>query len=411
MIAKEKLFLVAGNVDDSIKSITPVYDITIFSNFLKFEEYINTTPVVLGSIIVSEKELPFTSTNMSKLLDCLSAPFLKLNGPCIYLISEETPKSVVNEFLELNDIETIVIYQGDLSSRFIGDIISGAGRQADESETEVITYRMRASEYTMAQNVKKYQSDADKYLTDEDLLSEIPELPEPYTNTPPIDILTNIYYVVGKISMERSLFAFIEAQYLALTGKTVLVESDVQYHTLTDMILKSSATFEYIDISDFMTNCSEVIRTIKNSASRLIVLGCKERIRYDYDFIFDILISNLDGFVDYLVKECNFDQTPYSRNYNVVCGDTLPEILECISSLCYDVDEDRVIFIGIRTRDMGEINVSSVEMTDIVRILLEKERLTAQVVSAGGINLKGEQTVYDVLSIIGRGNERQGRGL
>ena len=66
MIAKDKMFIVAGNIDDSIKSVTPIYDISIFPNFLKLEDYINKTPIVLGTIIVSERELPFTGTNMAK---------------------------------------------------------------------------------------------------------------------------------------------------------------------------------------------------------------------------------------------------------------------------------------------------------------------------------------------------------
>lgn len=411
MIAKEKMFLVASNVDDSIKSATPVYDITIFSDWLKFEQYINVTPIVLGSIIVSSRDLQFTSTNMQKLLDCLRAPFLKLTGPCIYLIDNDTPMSTVKKFLDDAEISNVVIYQGDLSANYISSIVSGAGREADESETEVVTYRMRASEYTMAQNIKKYESDMDDYETDEDLLSEVPDLPEPMMGTPTIDVLTNIYYVVGKCSIERSLFAYIEAQYLSLTGKTVIMESDVNYHTLTDMALKSQVTYDYIAVEDFVNNPSDVITRIKGSLSKLIVLGCTKRIIYDYDFIMGILMSTLNGFVDFFVKECNFDQTPYSCNYNIVCGDTVPDVLECVDSLKYDVDENKVIFVGVRTRELGEINISSTEMTDLVRVLLEKEKLQAQVVYAGGVNLKGEEVAYDVFGIIGRGNERQGRGL
>ena len=153
MIAKEKMFIVASNIDDSIKSVTPVYDITIFPNFLKLESYLDSTPAVLGSIIISERELPFTSTNMSRLLEMLAQPFLKLTGSCIYLIGEGTSKDVVSDFLEDNQI-TNIMYQGDLSSRFIADVVSGAARIADESETEIITYHMRASEYAMAQNIK-----------------------------------------------------------------------------------------------------------------------------------------------------------------------------------------------------------------------------------------------------------------
>lgn len=407
-IARDKMFIIASNIDDSIKSVTPVYDISIFPNFIKFEEYINTTPIVLGSIIISERELPFTSSNMSRILDVLSAPFLKLTGSCIYLIGENTPKDMVTDFLEDNGITTIVAYQGDLSSRFISDIVSGAARISDETETEVITYRMRASEYAMSQNVKKYQSDEETYITDEEALSEIPSMEEPVIQVPSVDILSNTYYVVGRLSYERTLFAFIEAQYLSLTGKVLMVESDVQYHRLTDMCLRSDVNFEYIDIMDFTTNPSAIINTIKSSASKLIIIGSKTRHYYDYDFVFDILTSNLLGWVDYFVKECDFSQTPYGQYYNVVCADTVPDILECCSSLAYDIDEEKVIMIGVRTNYKTPTNVSSSEMTDIVRTVLEKNNLIAEVVEANGINLKGDEIIYDVFSIISRGNERQG---
>ena len=408
MIQKEKLFLVASNVDDSIKSVTPIYDITIFPDFLKFEEYINETPIKLGTIIISARELPFTSANMARLLELLAAPFLKLTGNCIYLYDTSVPKQMVEDFIEDNEVSNILTYQGDLSSRFITDIVSGAARLADETATEIVTYRMRASDYITSQNIKKYESDDEEYVTDEESLSNIPSIEEPMVQVPSIDILSNTYYVVGKRSLERTLFAFLEAQYLSLTGKTIIVESDVQFHRLSDIVLRSTASYDFIDIEDFLVNPTQVINYIRSNTSRLIVIGAKNRIVYDYDFVFDILSSNLLGWVDYMVKECEFSQTPYGQRYNIVCADTIPDILECCSSLAYDVDEKNVIMIGLRTSDKSSINVTSLEMTDIVRTVLEKNNLVAQVLSATDINLRGEGIVYDLFSIIGRGNERQG---
>lgn len=408
MIAKEKMFIVAGNIDDSIKSVTPIYDITIFSNFLKLESYLDKTPAVLGSIIISERELPFTSTNMSRILELLSQPFLKLTGACIYLIGESTSKDMVSDFLEDNQITTVIAYQGDLSSRFIADVVSGAARIADESETEVITYRMRASEYAVAQNIKKYESDEGAYETDEEALSNIPTIDEPIIEVPSVDILSNTYYVVGKPSYERTLFAFIEAQYLSLTGKVLMVESDIQYHRLTDMALRTNVKLEYIDITEFILNPSAVVDRIKYVDARIIILGSKTRQYYNYDFVFDVLSSNLMGWIDYFVKECDFSQTPYGSYYNIVCADTVPDVLECCNSLAYDVDENKVIMIGIRTNFKTACNITSSEMTDLCRVVLEKTRLSAEVVEACGIELKGDEVIYDVFSIITRGNERQG---
>ncbi len=408
MMSKEKMFIVASNIDDSIKSATPIYDITVFPNFLALAEFIESTPIVLSTIVVSARELPFTSSNIAKLLDTLSMPFLRITGTVIYLIDMDTPKEMVDSFLEENGIDIIICYQGDLSSRYITEIVSGAARLADETETEVITYRMRASDYALSQNIKKYETDEEGYITDEEALSVIPDMEEPEVQVPTVDILTSVYYVVGKQSIERTLFAFIEAQYLALNGKTLIMESDVQYHRLTDMAKKSSVDFEYYDIEDICANPSMIIGQIKNSVTKFVVIGCVNRVVYDYDFMFDILVSNLTGWVDYFVKECDYSQTPYGQYYSIVCADTVPDILECCNSLAYDIDPEYVKMIGLRTSTKTELNCSSTEMSDICRLVLDKPDLICEVVEANGINLRGDDVVYDVLSVIGRGNERQG---
>ena len=405
---KEKMFVVASNIDDSIKSLTPVYDISIFHTFLQLEELINTTPLKVGTIVISERELPFSNVNMAKLLDMLSAYFLKLTGNCIYLISEETPKQIVVDFLEDNKITNIMIYQGDLSLRFISDIITGAARISDEAETEIVTYRYRATEYAAMQNIKKYQSDDDLYTTDEEQLTDIPPIDEPLIQVPATEITSSTYYVVGKRSMERTLFEFIEAQYLSLTGKTVILESDIEYHRLLDMVSRSGLAVENIDIRDFLTMPLKTIQRIKNSNYMLITITSIDRLEYDYNFIFDILESNLTGWVDYFVKECDFSQTPYGSYYNIVCADTVPDVLECCNSIAYDVDENKVIFIGLRTSNETEVNITSSELTDIVRTVLDKNTLPGQVFVIDGITLKGGELVYDIFSIIARGNQRQG---
>lgn len=407
MISRDKMFVVANNVDDSIKSITPIYDISIFPDFLKFEEYINTTPIVLNTIVISENELPFTSQNIQRLITLLNAPFLKLTGKCLYLVAKSTSIDTVRQFFDSNGIENIVVYQGDLSMRYISEIVSGAARESDESETELVTYRVRADEYVASQSIKMYESDDDKYETDEDLLQDIPPIDEPEPTVPTIDILTTVYYAVGDDCIERTLFAFIESQYLSLTGKTVIMERDSEFHTLTDMVTKSQVSYELIEVKDLFLDITGVLNKIKATTSKLIVLGCKDRMSYDYNFLFDLLISNLTGYVDYFVKECDFNDTPYGSRYNIICPDTVPEILKCINKLKYDVDNN-VMFVGMRTRNLGELNVSTREMTDIVQLLLGKSGIHAEVVTAEGINLKGDKVIYDVLSLIGRGNERQG---
>lgn len=405
-MSKEKMYIVASNVDDSIKAVSSVYEIFIVPTFVEFEKFIEGTPISIDTIIVSANDLPFTSTNMSRLINLVNSRFLKLRKNCIYLVDFDTDLNVVREFLD--DIKDIIVcYQGDLSMQFISDIVDGTGRDSDETETEVATYRMRAKDYVESQNIKKYQTDENRYPTDEDLLSDVPPVEEPRIVLPDVNVTTNVYYVVGKNSIERSLFTFLEAQYLSLIGKVVFMESDLQYHTLSDMVTKSGVSIDFYELLDFKMNPSGVLERIKMSQERLIFIGCKNRMDMDYNFVYDVILSNLEDFVDYFVKECDFDQAPYGSFYNIVCGDTVPEVLECVNSLKYDIDPECVSFVGLRTRDIAPVNIYSQEMASIIQVLMHNDKVKAEVISAYGVRMRKEGFIYDLSSIIGGGNPRQ----
>lgn len=405
MISRNKLFIVASNVDESIKSQTVVYDVTLFKTFVELEEYINNTPCVVDTIIITETDLQFNNVNMARLIDMLSSPFLKLTGKMVYLIGNELPIDEVTSFIETNEISQWQVYQGDLSPRFITGIVSGEGRETEIKETEVYTYRMRASDYIKYKQQQGYEDNERHYMTDEDLLTGIPDEVMPEMVTPQFDFKHKTYYIVGECGIERTLFTFVLAQYLSLEAKTLIVESDVRYHTLSDMVTKSGIKCELFKIEDLYRDAKRVLNKIKNSTEKLIVLTATERIEYDYSFVMDIVMSNTVGFIANFIQECSYNDAPYGRSYTIVCKNTVPEVLKCINSLKYDTPEDLVTFVGLQLNNVGPVNINTSEFKAIVNNLLGKNNLEAQVVRAKGVKLKGEDIIYDVLSLVGRGNE------
>lgn len=405
MISRNKLFIVASNVDESIKSQTVVYDVTLFKTFVELEEYINNTPCVVDTIIITETDLQFNNVNMARLIDMLSSPFLKLTGKMVYLIGNELPIDEVTSFIETNEISQWQVYQGDLSPRFITGIVSGEGRETEIKETEVYTYRMRASDYIKYKQQQGYEDNERHYMTDEDLLAGIPDEVMPEMVTPQFDFKHKTYYIVGECGIERTLFTFVLAQYLSLEAKTLIVESDVRYHTLSDMVTKSGIKCELFKIEDLYRDAKRVLNKIKNSTEKLIVLTATERIEYDYSFVMDIVVSNTVGFIANFIQECSYNDAPYGRSYTIVCKNTVPEVLKCINSLKYDTPEDLVTFVGLQLNNVGPVNINTSEFKAIVNNLLGKNNLEAQVVRAKGVKLKGEDIIYDVLSLVGRGNE------
>lgn len=405
MISKDKLFIVASNLDDSIKAQTVVFDVTLFKTFVDLEKYINSTPCVVNTIVISETDLEFNNVNMSRLITMLSSPFLKLENKFVYLISEQTNKDDVDGFIETNEIDRWKVYQGDLSPRFITAIVTGEGRDTEIPEIEVRTYRMRAKDYVEYKQREQYEDNQRAYYTDEDLLSGIPDVEVPEDVVPSLDFKHKTYYIVGEQSLERTIFSFVLAQYLSLETKTLILESDVEYHTLSDIVTKSGVKCKLVKVEDLYRDCKSTINKIRETTARLIVVVATERVKFDYDFLFNLIISNTVGFVTNFVKECDFNDTPYGRSYTIVCRNTIPDILKCVSSLRYDVNPLNTVFVGMQINDIGSVNVTSAEMQAVINSLLGKDDLTAQVVKAKGVKLKGDGIIYDVLSLVGRGNE------
>jgi len=404
MISKEKMFIVADNIDDTIQSQATGYDIRVFKVFTNFEKYINENPVILDTIVITERVLPFTGQNMQRLMQVMASPFVKLNGHIIYLVKEAESIEKVNTFLETMQLDNWVVYQGDLSVKFITDIVVGTGRDFSEGVNEIVTYRVRASEYIKQQNQLKYETDDNRYMTDEDLLSGIPDIEEPEELSPSIGECATINYIVGKRSLEGSLMCFFLAQYFGMKERAIIIEKDTEYHMLGEILTKSNIDFEYITVEDLYKDISTEINKIKNSAKKLVFIGTKEKRSYDYNFLFDILYSNLKDDFGHFIKECDYEETPYGRYYTVVLPNTVPALLECCNSLKYDLNPEEVTFVGLQTSNLGPINIVSKEMKMIAEFVLNKNGIEAQVIHANGLLLKGEQVVYDIFGVLNRSN-------
>lgn len=63
-----------------------------------------------------------------------------------------------------------------------------------------------------------------------------------------------------------------------------------------------------------------------------------------------------------------------------------------------------VTFIGMQLNDLGPVNISSNEMGAVISTVLEVNGIMAQTIRVSGIKLKGEDSAYDILGIINRGN-------
>lgn len=401
MVAREKMFVVSEILDESIKSQTTVFDVRLFKNYVDFESFIEGTPIIINTLVITSRELPFNNSNMTRLSTTLGSPFLRIDGQVIYIIDNDYDKKVVNKFFENNNFGvSVVIYQGDITLRYVTDIVTGEARDVQENKTYEVVYRVRASEYVKKQSTLSYETLDDDYVTDEDDMEGIPEEEVPEDIVPEANLDLQLKYVCGVDREERTAIVFLLAQYLSLSSKTIIIEHDKDYHRLTEFYTKSQIGGLFINIMEIYQNVAEVINRIKQTPEKLIVIGTVERVKYDYNFLFTLLYNNLRDSVSYMIMECDFHELPYNVNTIYVSANTVPEILKLATSIVQPVIPEKTKFIGMQMNRLNPCYVNTSEMLSILSVILEKNKLDGQVLFTGGIKLKEDNSTYDIFSIL-----------
>lgn len=401
MVAREKMFVISEILDESIKSQTTVFDVRLFKNYVDFESFIEGTPIIINTLVITSRELPFNNSNMTRLSTTLGSPFLRIDGQVIYVIDKDYDKKVVTKFFENNNFGvSVVIYQGDITLRYVTDIVTGEARDVQENKTYEVVYRVRASEYVKKQSTLSYETLDDDYVTDEDDMEGIPEEEVPEDIVPEANLDLQLKYVCGVDREERTAIVFLLAQYLSLSAKTIIIEHDRDYHRLTEFYTKSQIGGLFINVMEIYQNVAEVINRIKQTPEKLIVIGTVERVKYDYNFLFTLLYNNLRDSVSYMIMECDFHELPYNVNTIYVSANTVPEILKLATSIVQPVIPEKTKFIGMQMNRLNPCYVNTPEMLSILSVILEKNKLDGQVLFTGGIKLKEDNSTYDIFSIL-----------
>jgi hypothetical protein len=401
MISREKMFVVSEILDESIKSQTAVFDVRLFKTFVEFESYVEGTPIIINTLVVTSRELPFNNSNMTRLSNVVGSPFLRIDGQVIYVIDKSFDKKVVNKFFDSNNLGVeVVVYQNDLSLRYVTDIVTGEARDVQENKTYDVVYRVRASEYMKQQSTLSYDTLDKDYITDEDDMVGVPEEEIPEDVIPEATKDLEIKYICGEDREERTAMVFLLSQYLSLSSKTIIIEHDRKYHRLTEFYTKSQLDGLFITVMEIYQNVEEVINRIKNTNKRLIVIGTIERVKYDYNFLFTLLYNNLRGYVDYMIMECDYHELPYNVNVVYVTSNIVPEIIKMATSIKQVVIPEKTKFIGMQMNTLNPCYVNTLEMLSIISAILQKNGLDGQVLYSGGIKLKEDTVIYDIFSII-----------
>ena len=398
MIKRDKLYIVSSLVDSSIKQQIVSYDVSIYKTFLELEHDTNSKLHNIKTLVLTSEEVPFTSINMQNVLDLLDSPFVKCEE-VLYLIDKNVDTELVKTFVTEKGLDNWSIYNlGVIDFKSIYDVVSGEKRTSEEADSYLVTYRMKVRDYVARQNEMKYKEDS-HYETEEEELQGVALEPMPEEIRVNQKVFTNVINIVGAKSTERTLFAFLMFQYTSLSGKSLIVESDVGYHKLSELATKSGIDCLYIDMEDLLKNIANTITMIRETPNPRIVVSCRKRVKYDYKFIVDLLISNLDGDISYIVRESDISEMQAGVKNIVVMPNNIPDILNSCNSIKIAVDPNKFVFIGVSLMDIYPATVNTFEMSDILKSVLGIENINCQVFKVSSL-LLGGSAVYDLRSII-----------
>jgi hypothetical protein len=391
MITKERVFVVSSNVDDSIRNTSVYSDVKIFRTFKEFEDYVDKTPIDASMIIVNSKDLHFTNSSMTRLLNILTSTFVSLSGLLYYMVDDQEVKAMVDDLCKRSSYDKIkCLYSPTLHAKDVADVLSGESLSSKETVTEIKTYRVRAADYIRSQKDKENVVYEEQYHGDEDQLSGIPNEPVPEDLRATNVRKAQRHTICSNNLRERSVWVTLKAQYLSLNGKVLVLERDIDYHTLYDMLSKIEIDFEFFDISNIFRDCSDVINQIKGSKSKLIFVGSKHRINYSYDILMSILISNLESHIDHYIYEAELGQIPYGSKVDVVMPTNVPEIFKSINAMSSISSFKDILFIGLDITNLGIVSISESEFTILLKEILQENNINSVVIKTRGLLLRKE---------------------
>lgn len=394
------LIVVSSLVDATIKEYQPDVDFRIFKTIEELGNYLDKNPLRAQTLYFTKEVtggLNASFTYMRKLVT--ENDYLVVDN-VIYLTEENSDElESINYLIEEFNLTNWEIIQGSMSRAFVTEIINGTFRGDKMNVKYKAVYRQPRADY-VKNKIKQYSSMEEDYTDDDHDLADIPDEEIPEIPVPQIKEHLDYVYIAGLKGLERTAFAFIAAQYLSLTEKTLIVESDNDYHTVTEFATKAGVEATYVTITQIYENPTLAIEIIKNAKTNLVIISCVDRIDFDYKYICQLLYYNLIEDFTYLVVETDLEEIS-TDHVSVV---TVPSTVLGVLSTGEKIDKSYVPFcrfVGINLNYLPEIHVNSgIVVSTLLSDILSVQDIICPVVTINSLKMSG--AIYDLGSILER---------
>jgi len=416
MASTKTIIVVSPMIDNNIKSYQTDKDFILFKSISAFGKHVEKQTIRADVAYITSDSLgTATSTSMQYLVDKLTSNDFVRVDEVYFIAPEDDPSiSVFNFMVEnsandaknaadegrsvIDKLEHWHLVTGPLTVPHITSIINGTNSDSETQNKYKAVYRVPRAEYLKAK-MQQYSSMDDHYVADEEELQEIPDVEVP--DEVPVEsfpILEKLY-ITGENTNERTAFALVLAQYLAQTGKTLIVEPDPEYHRLTEFITKAGIEAECVQVKELFNKPREAMERIKNTKQKLVVITCIDKCPYVYDFVINLLYYNLIDTFRYLIIESGYEDVPENNMKVVVVPDTMDGILKA-GQLVEPADVAFCNFVAVDLGALPETHIpSSKSVADILNDLIGVNDIKCTVFEIASLRLKDKP--YDLGSVVG----------
>ena len=394
------VIIVSSQVDATIKEYQPDVDFRIFKSVEDLGNYLDKNPLRAQTMFVTKDVIGGANTTFTYLRKIVTENDYMSVDNVVYITEENSEElESLNYLIDEFHLSNWEIITGSMTRAFITEIINGTFRGDRMSVQHKAVYRRPRAEYVKSK-LKTYSSMDEEYQDDEHDLSDIPDEEVPELPIPDIEEHLDYVYIAGLKGYERTAFAFIAAQYLSLTEKTIIVESDPEYHTLTEFATKSNVDATYVPMTMLYDDPDKALSVIRNSEKKLVVVSCVDRIDFDYKYICQLLYYNLVSDFTYFV--CETDLSDISQDHVSIV--TVPSTVIDVLATGEKIDKsllDNCRFIGINLCHLPEIHINSgVVVSTLLSDILSTQDIICPVVTLSSLRLHG--SAYDLGGVLER---------
>jgi hypothetical protein len=328
--------IVSSLVDSQVLSYLPDMDIRFFKTLADLDTYVADNPLRAVDLIITQDVTRDNPNQMFTLLSniCNSTFFRSEN--LIYITPPLSREINMIRFLQ-NDgsLSNVTVLEGDLTKEYLISVIKGEASGRNARVTRKAVVRKRVSDYK-EEVLRTTLPDDDFVRTDELKLCILPKITEFQTNIIDTPITGSLIQITGLLNSPRAEFSVLLAQYMAIHGKTLLLETDMRYFTTSYLLHQAGIDYDKIPLNSFYRNPIGFIEQVGGSEHNLVCLtGTSKDINADIRVysILNTLYSSLKHNIKYFIYLTELHDILPSVQTVICMNNDLLSVLETINNL------------------------------------------------------------------------------